>query len=72
MRRACRPVARPSEHDAAHRRSTELYARLEAETGLATGWKQCGSLTVARTPERMTLLRRNIAMARAQASRSSN
>ena len=30
----------------------ELYSRLEAETGLATGWKQCGSVNVARTPER--------------------
>ena len=25
----------------------ELYASLEAETGLATGWKQCGSVNVA-------------------------
>ena len=25
----------------------ELYATLEAETGLATGWKQCGSVNVA-------------------------
>ena len=48
------------------RYSTELYGRLEAETGLATGWKQCGSVTVARTPERMTQLRRTIASARAQ------
>jgi len=48
------------------RYSTELYARLEAETGLATGWKQCGSLSVARTEERMTLLRRSAAMANAQ------
>lgn len=48
------------------RYSTELYAELEAETGLATGWKQCGSITVARTPERMTQLRRMIASARAQ------
>ncbi|WP_270933550.1 GcvT family protein [Falsiroseomonas oryzae] len=48
------------------RYSTELYAALEAETGLATGWKRCGSLTVARTPERMTLLRRQIASARSQ------
>ena len=48
------------------RYSTELYASLEAETGQATGWKQCGSLTVARTPERMTLLRRVAAMARVQ------
>ncbi|MBN8507482.1 MAG: FAD-binding oxidoreductase, partial [Burkholderiales bacterium] len=28
----------------------ELYATLEAETGLATGWKPCGSVNVARTP----------------------
>ncbi len=48
------------------RYSTELYSKLEAETGLATGWKQCGSLTVARTEERMTLLRRSAAMANAQ------
>ena len=48
------------------RYSTDLYARLEEETGLATGWKQCGSLTVARTPERMTLLKRVAAMAKAQ------
>ena len=46
--------------------STRLYAGLEAETGLATGWKQCGSLSVARTPERMTYLRRSAAMANAQ------
>jgi 4-methylaminobutanoate oxidase (formaldehyde-forming) len=48
------------------RASTELYARLEEETGLSTGWKQCGSLTVARTPERMTLLKRMASMARTQ------
>ena len=48
------------------RYSTELYAKLEAETGLATGWKQCGSLSVARTEERMMLLRRSAAMANAQ------
>src|SRR5215213_2098429 len=42
------------------RYSTELYARLEAETGFATGWKQTGSISVARTPERMTQLRRTI------------
>src|SRR5258706_3993450 len=45
------------------RYSTELYARLEAETGLATGWKQCGSLAVARTRERMIQLRRTAAVA---------
>jgi 4-methylaminobutanoate oxidase (formaldehyde-forming) len=48
------------------RYSTELYAGLEAETGQATGWKRCGSLTVARTAERMTLLKRVAAMATAQ------
>ncbi|HKR46839.1 MAG TPA: FAD-dependent oxidoreductase [Paraburkholderia sp.] len=47
------------------RYSTALYAELEAETGLATGWKQCGSLSVARTPERMTQLKRTAASARA-------
>ncbi len=41
----------------------ELYATLEAETGLATGWKQCGSVNVASTPERMQVLRKQAAMA---------
>ncbi|MEO7547398.1 MAG: FAD-dependent oxidoreductase, partial [Ramlibacter sp.] len=41
----------------------ELYAKLEAETGLATGWKQCGSVNVAKTPERMQVLRKQLAMA---------
>lgn len=48
------------------RYSTGLYERLEAETGQATGWKRCGSLTVARAPERMTVLARTVAMARMQ------
>ncbi len=47
------------------RYSTQLYAGLEAETGLGTGWKQCGSLAVARTPDRMTVLKRTAAVARA-------
>jgi 4-methylaminobutanoate oxidase (formaldehyde-forming) len=47
------------------RYSTDLYARLEAETGLGTGWKQCGSLAVARTRDRMTQLKRTAAVARA-------
>jgi 4-methylaminobutanoate oxidase (formaldehyde-forming) len=42
----------------------ELYASLERETGLATGWKQCGSVNVAKTPVRMQMMRRQ--MARAQ------
>ena len=43
---------------------TRLYASLERETGLATGWKQCGSVNVARTPERWIVFRRQAAMAR--------
>lgn len=46
--------------------STQLYSELEAETGLATGWKNCGSLSVARTADRMTVLKRTAASARAQ------
>jgi len=46
--------------------SAELYQKLEAETGQATGWKQCGSILVARTPERVTLFRRIASAARAQ------
>ncbi len=42
----------------------ELYATLEAETGLATGWKQCGSVNVARTPERWQVLKKQAALAR--------
>ena len=42
----------------------DLYASLEAETGLATGWKQCGSLNVAKTPERMKMLKKQLALAR--------
>jgi glycine cleavage system aminomethyltransferase T/glycine/D-amino acid oxidase-like deaminating enzyme len=45
--------------------STELYDRLEQETGLATGFRRCGGVTVARTPERMTALRRTAATAEA-------
>ncbi len=40
-----------------------LYSTLEAETGLATGWKQCGSVNVASTPERMQVLKKQTAMA---------
>ena len=37
--------------------STELYDRLEAETGLSAGFRRCGGVTVARTPDRLTQLR---------------
>jgi glycine cleavage system aminomethyltransferase T/glycine/D-amino acid oxidase-like deaminating enzyme len=45
--------------------STQLYDRLEAETGLATGFRRCGGVTVARTGDRMTALRRTAATAEA-------
>ena len=45
--------------------STQLYDRLEEETGLATGFRRCGGVTVARTSDRMTALRRTAATAEA-------
>src|SRR6185369_17001497 len=45
------------------RYGTELYAALEAETGQATGWKRCGSISVARTQERVIQLKRMVATA---------
>lgn len=45
--------------------STQLYADLEAETGLSAGYKQCGGVIVARTEDRMTQLRRTAANAAA-------
>ncbi|MBT6565446.1 MAG: GcvT family protein, partial [Candidatus Puniceispirillum sp.] len=45
--------------------SQELYFDLEQETGVATGFKRNGSITVALTDERMEELRRSAAMARA-------
>src|SRR5512139_3648915 len=47
------------------RYSTDLYSNLERETGLATGWKRCGSLAVARTADRMIQLKRTAAVAQA-------
>ena len=45
--------------------SQELYGNLEAETGVATGFKRCGSITVALTEERKEEIFRQAAMARA-------
>ncbi|MCP4196057.1 MAG: FAD-dependent oxidoreductase [Proteobacteria bacterium] len=47
------------------RYSAELYQGLEAETGVATGLRQVGSISVALTDERLEELYRNAAMARA-------
>ena len=41
----------------------ELYPRLEAETGQATGFKQNGAITVAQTEGRFTELKRQVSMA---------
>src|SRR5215216_2313409 len=38
--------------------SAELYAKLEAETGVPTEWRQCGSFMLAQNQERLTQLRR--------------
>jgi glycine cleavage system T protein len=46
------------------RYGVELYRQLEAETGVATGFRCNGSVSVARTAERMTELRRLASMAR--------
>ena len=45
--------------------SQELYFGLEKETGVATGFRRNGSMTLALTDERMEELRRQAAMARA-------
>ncbi len=45
--------------------SQELYGNLEAETGVATGFKRCGSITVALTEERREEIFRQAGMARA-------
>ncbi|MFA3917442.1 GcvT family protein [Ruegeria hyattellae] len=45
--------------------SQELYGSLEQETGVATGFKRCGSITVALTEERREEIYRQAAMARA-------
>ncbi len=56
--RATRNATRMSQY------GIELYSTLEQETGLATGWKACGSLNVAKTPERMQLIKRQMARAK--------
>ena len=45
--------------------SQELYGDLEAETGVATGFRRCGSITVALTEARKEELLRQTSMARA-------
>ena len=44
--------------------SQELYGNLAAETGVETGFKRCGSITVALNEERLEEINRQAAMAR--------
>ncbi|MBF9043776.1 FAD-dependent oxidoreductase [Rhodobacterales bacterium HKCCE4037] len=45
--------------------SQELYGKLEAETGVSTGFRRCGSITMALTGHRAEEIRRQASMARA-------
>ncbi|MGS1097223.1 GcvT family protein (plasmid) [Aquamicrobium terrae] len=45
--------------------SADLYVKLEAETGIGTGMRQNGSITVALTPERKEEIYRQATLARA-------
>ncbi|HMR54133.1 MAG TPA: FAD-dependent oxidoreductase [Amaricoccus sp.] len=45
--------------------SADLYGRLEAETGIATGLRRCGSITVALTEARREEILRQASLARA-------
>ncbi len=44
--------------------SSELYDRLEQETGLNPGWRKVGSLRLASSPERMLELKRQVGWAK--------
>jgi 4-methylaminobutanoate oxidase (formaldehyde-forming) len=46
--------------------TADLYVRLEEETGVATGMRQCGSISVALTEERKEELLRQASMGRAR------
>ena len=43
--------------------SVDLYGRLEEETGQSVGWIQKGSLSIATTPDRLTHIKRQKALA---------
>jgi len=45
--------------------SVELYSQLEAETGQSVGWIQEGSLSIATSEDRLTLIKRQEALAHA-------
>lgn len=58
------PVRSSSSGTALARYSTQLYAQLEAETGQATGWRQCGHLNVAASKDRLTNLKHTVSTVR--------
>lgn len=43
--------------------SVELYSALGKETGQESGWKQCGSLSIATTPDRLQYITRQATLA---------
>src|SRR5262249_55455959 len=45
------------------RYSASLYASLGAETGQETGWRQCGSLSIATSEDRLGHIRRQASLA---------
>ena len=45
------------------RYSAKLYAELAEETGQETGWRQCGSLSIATNPDRLLHIRRQASLA---------
>jgi dimethylglycine dehydrogenase len=47
-----------------HKYGFEMYAKLEAETGMSTGFHHVGEVSIARTPERVEDLRRHRALHR--------
>ncbi len=46
------------------RYTSELYRELEAETGQATGYRQCGSISIATNADRFEELKRSASMAK--------
>lgn len=44
--------------------STDLYRKLEEETGQSTGWREVGGIRLASSPERMVELKRQVGFAR--------
>ena len=50
--------------------SVDLYSRLEAETGQSVGWIQKGSLSIATNEDRLTLIKRQEALAHAYGIRA--